>query len=130
MDDYFVSKEIADELKLLGFGSSCIRGFNSDGLIVASMWGINFNGMVGYTSQPTYVQVLDWADEEYGIFSCLQPSYNSETKKFSFIIDRMSFTEVGWEERWQAYHMCALELIGLIKARDESKGNNNIGSGE
>lgn len=130
MDEYFVTIEIAKELKLLGFDWVCLRAFNPDELVVGSMWGVNFNGIVGYTSQPTYFEVLDWADSEYGIFSCLSPSYKDETNPFSFIVDRVSHTERGWGERWQAYQMCTLEIIGIIKSRNESKSNNHSGSGE
>lgn len=130
MDEYFVSKEVAEEIKLLGFNWGCLRAFNPDGMIVGSMWGVNFNSIVGYTSQPTYLEVLDWTDQEYGIFACMSPSYNDETNPFSFIIDRVNYTEKGWGERWQAYHMCTLEVIGLIKGRNESKSHNNTRSGE
>lgn len=130
MDNYFVTKEIAEELRLLNYADSCIRGFNSDGLIVGSLWGVNFNGMNGYTSQPTYFQVIDWAREQYDVFACLTPSYIDENKPFSFIVNRVSFVEQGYEERWQAYHVCTLEVLELIKLKNESKSNSNTGLGE
>ncbi len=133
MDEYYVTPEIAKTLQLLGFDVPCIRGVNPDGLECKSIWPVDFNketGVMGYVSVPMYTQCMNWFRERFNIFGFIVPSYVNTGERYSFIVDRVAFTELGFDTPEHAYQACVLEIIDYIHTLYESQITSNTRSGE
>lgn len=133
MDEYFVNPEIAKTLQLLGFDVPCIRGVNSDGTQCKSVWPVDFNkepGPMNYISVPMYTQCINWFRERFNIFGFIVPTFLDDTCKYSFVVNRVSFTEIGFDTPEDAYQGCVEEIIDYIQILYESQIASSSRSGE
>ncbi len=133
MDEFFVTPEIAKSLQQLGFDVPCLRGVSPDGLECKSVWPVDFNsgnGIMGYVSVPMYTQCINWFRERFNILGFVVPTYLNDTCKYSFTVDRVSFTELGFDTPEDAYQGCVEEIIDYIHTLYESQITSNTRSGE
>ena len=136
MDKYYVTHDIAKVLKGIGFDIPCTRGVTADGLETNSVWGLNFNKIPGaifvdgYISVPLWVQTLDWFAEKFDILGFVVPGTIFPGKRYSYIVNGVSYTELAYEKPEEAYLNCVIEIIDIILARKyESKSDCSPGFG-
>lgn len=107
MKNQFVTYEIAQRLKELGFNEPCLKWYSSNGKLhnnVGDILSENQNTLYGCCAAPLWQQIIDWLYYPHNIVI----GYDYQTDLFTVSKTRNLLSQEGTEE---AAILNALELI-------------------
>lgn len=92
MENLFVSKEIAKQLKEIGFFEPCMKGVRNGEEFTTTGFSLTNHGNMSDCALPLFQQVMDWFREKHNMHFEVRVSFTKKYATYSFCIMFMKET--------------------------------------